>query len=55
MNVIKIILIGLLVFLLILAAIEFLADVVFDDSASIDVCLDGGGAWHYEKEKCVYH
>ncbi len=31
-----------------------IANLFFDNAASIDACQDSGGAWSYVKEKCVH-
>ena len=33
--------------------IVFIIDIVFDNAATIDSCLDNGGRWDYELKECV--
>lgn len=47
----------LMFFLLLILLVMFggpIVDIIFDNAASIDACLDRGGAWDYEKEECKY-
>ncbi|NRA18582.1 MAG: hypothetical protein HRU04_24105 [Oceanospirillaceae bacterium] len=47
-------LLGLVCFLLFVAALEQLVNLAFENASSIDACLDGGGAWDYDTEDCKY-
>lgn len=42
----------ILLFLSLVFGAERVVDFLFENAASIDACLDNGGAWDYESKEC---
>lgn len=47
-------LLGLAGLLVILALMSWVGDTYFDNFFSKDACMDSGGAWDYQYERCVH-
>lgn len=55
MSIVKKILVGLVCLILVIVVLELVVDMLFDNASAIDACLDMGGAWDYDMEKCKHN
>lgn len=52
LKILKGVIMSFIALILVLGAGEYLADEFFDNAASIDSCVDSGGAWNDDRERC---